>query len=80
MIKYQVLKDKKEEIEEKINKRFDINKKIELFMKEKEMCEINVEDSFNFKKNKDKLFESNSIKNLFETFDCRIIDIEKERK
>ena len=49
-------------------------------MKEKEMCEINVEDSFNFKKNKDKLFESNSIKNLFETFDCRIIDIEKDRK
>ena len=79
-VKYQVLKDKKEEIEEKINKGFDINKKIELFMKEKEMCEINVEDSFNFKKNKDKLFESNSIKNLFETFDCRIIDIEKDRK
>jgi DNA polymerase III gamma/tau subunit len=80
-VKYQVLKDKKKEISENINKEFNINKKIELLMKQKEMCDINnVEDNFNFNENKDKLFESQSIKNLFETFDCRIVDIEKERK
>ena len=79
-IKYQVLRDKNKEIEEKINKEFNINKKVELVMKQKEICDNNDGDNFNFNKNKDKLFESNSIKNLFETFDCRIIDIEKDNK
>ncbi|MBA4728832.1 MAG: DNA polymerase III subunit gamma/tau [Thermodesulfobacteriota bacterium] len=79
-VKYQVLKDKNKEIGEKINKEFSMNKRVELVMKEKEICDNNDGDNFNFSKNKDKLFESNSIKNLFETFDCRIIDIEKENK
>jgi len=35
-------------------------------------------DNFNFKENKDRLFESKSIKNLFENFDCRILEVEKE--
>ena len=30
--------------------------------------------------NKDKLFESESIKSLFDTFDCRILEIEKENQ
>ena len=79
-VKYQVLKDKNIEIGEKINKEFSMNKRVELVMKEKEICDNNDGDNFNFNKNKDKLFESNSIKNLFETFDCRIIDIEKDNK
>ena len=37
-------------------------------------------DSFNLKENKDKLFESESIKSLFDTFDCRILEIEKENQ
>ena len=32
------------------------------------------------KENKDKLFESESIKSLFDTFDCRILEIEKENQ
>ena len=79
-VKYQVLKDKNKEIGEKINKEFSMNKRVELVIKEKEISDNNDGDNFNFSKNKDKLFESNSIKNLFETFDCRIIDIEKENK
>ncbi len=37
-------------------------------------------NSFNLKENKDKLFESESIKSLFDTFDCRILEIEKENQ
>ena len=43
--------------------------------------EPNVEEkAFNLKENKDKLFESESIKSLFDTFDCRILEIEKENQ
>ena len=38
------------------------------------------EEAFNLKENKDKLFESESIKSLFDTFDCRILEIEKENQ
>ena len=38
------------------------------------------EEAFNLKENKDKLFESESIRSLFDTFDCRILEIEKENQ
>ena len=39
-----------------------------------------MKETFNLKENKDKLFESESIKSLFDTFDCRILEIEKENQ
>ena len=35
-------------------------------------------NEFKFKEKKDKLLESQSVKNLFDTFDCRILDVERE--
>ena len=32
-----------------------------------------------FQEKKDKLFESETMKNLFNTFDCRVLDIEKDK-
>ena len=64
-------------------KRFNIDNN-EKSNKEKEngsTIETHVDsDSFNLKENKDKLFESESIKSLFDTFDCRILEIEKENQ
>ena len=45
---------------------------------EKEIHDM--KETFNLKENKDKLFESESIKSLFDTFDCRILEIEKENQ
>ena len=36
------------------------------------------DNEFKFREKKDKLLESQSIKNLFDTFDCRILDVERE--
>lgn len=33
----------------------------------------------NLQKKKDKLFESETMKNLFSTFDCRVLNIEKDK-
>ena len=41
---------------------------------------LGIKETFNLKENKDKLFESESIKSLFDTFDCRILEIEKENQ
>ena len=52
-----------EEIEELIDKH-----KLEI---------VNLEELL--KKKKDKLFESETMKNLFSTFDCRVLNIEKDQ-
>ncbi|MEE2701648.1 MAG: DNA polymerase III subunit gamma/tau [Thermodesulfobacteriota bacterium] len=36
------------------------------------------DNEFKFREKKDKLLESQSVKNLFDTFDCRILDVERE--
>jgi DNA polymerase-3 subunit gamma/tau len=41
--------------------------------------ENNESGDFKFNEKKDKLFESETMKNLFSTFDCRVLDIEKEK-
>ena len=64
-------------------KRFNIdnNEKSNEEKKNGSTIETHVDtDSFNLKENKDKLFESESIKSLFDTFDCRILEIEKENQ
>ena len=40
---------------------------------------LSVIDDFKFQEKKDKLFESETMKNLFNTFDCRVLDIEKDK-
>ena len=64
-------------------KRFNIdnNEKSNEEKKNGSTIETHVDtDSFNLKENKDKLFESESIKSLFDTFDCRILEIERENQ
>ena len=64
-------------------KRFNIDKKEKSNEEKKNGSTIETHvdtNSFNLKENKDKLFESESIKSLFDTFDCRILEIEKENQ
>jgi DNA polymerase-3 subunit gamma/tau len=55
--------------------RFDCSIEIEFVQEEGSK---NIEDNFKFSEKKDKLYESETMKNLFNTFDCRVLDIEKD--
>ena len=44
-----------------------------------ELDKVEDSDDFKFQEKKDKLFESETMKNLFNTFDCRVLDIEKDK-
>ena len=71
-------KEKKEEIEKLINETFDVAYKIEIIKPDNDINGFANGNEFKFKDKKDKLLESESVKNLFDTFDCRIQDVEVE--
>ena len=67
-----------EEIEKLINETFDVAYKIEIIKPDNDINGFANGNEFKFKDKKDKLLESQSVKNLFDTFDCRILDVERE--
>jgi hypothetical protein len=65
-------------IEKLIKDFFNADYKVKILYIEKEDDSKDSED-FKFTEKKDKLFESETMKNLFSTFDCRVLNIEKDK-
>ena len=71
-------KDIKNSVNGEIHIKNDIDQDTKLIPEKPSELLSDKETTFNLKENKDRLFESQSMKSLFETFDCRILEIEKE--
>ena len=71
-------KDIKNSVNGEIHIKNDIDQDTKLISEKPSELLSDKETTFNLKENKDRLFESQSMKSLFETFDCRILEIEKE--
>ena len=69
---------KKEEIKNLIQDIFQKDYNLIIKEPDKDSKESVNSDDFKFKEKKDKLLQSSSVKNLFDAFDCRIMDVEKE--
>jgi DNA polymerase-3 subunit gamma/tau len=65
-------------IEKLIKDFFNSDYKVKILYIEEEDDSKDSED-FKFTEKKDKLFESETMKNLFSTFDCRVLNIEKDK-
>jgi hypothetical protein len=76
---YEILSqdEKKNEIKNLIVDIFRFDCAIEIEFVQEEGSK-NIDDNFKFSEKKDKLYESETMKNLFNTFDCRVLDIEKD--
>ena len=77
---YEILKEKEKiiTIEELIKDFFNSKHKIKIVKIEEVNDSVDSED-FKFAEKKDKLFESETMKNLFSAFDCRVLNIEKDK-
>ena len=76
---YEILSqdEKKNEIKNLIVDIFRFDCAIEIEFVQEEGSK-NIDDNFKFSEKKDKLYESETMKNLFNTFDCRVLNIEKD--
>jgi DNA polymerase-3 subunit gamma/tau len=76
---YKILneRDKLISIENITDKMFNVVSKVSV-INSKESNKIEGSDDFKFTEKKDRLFESETMKNLFNTFDCRVLNIEKD--
>ena len=70
--------ERKEELGNLINEIFHNKYEIELIKVVDSDNNLRNDEEFKFKEKKDKLLESESVKNLFDAFDCRIQDVEVE--
>tara|TARA_B100000131_G_C18076429_1_gene596525 strand:- start:359 stop:646 length:288 start_codon:yes stop_codon:yes gene_type:complete len=70
--------ERKEELGNLINEIFHNKYEIELIKVVDSDNNLRNGEEFKFKEKKDKLLESESVKNLFDAFDCRIQDVEVE--
>ena len=77
---YKILNEKGRlaELEDVIEEIFNVTITISI-LNSNELDKVEDSDDFKFQEKKDKLFESETMKNLFNTFDCRVLDIEKDK-
>ena len=77
---YKILNEKGRlaELEDVIEEIFNVTITISILNSNK-LDKVEDSDDFKFQEKKDKLFESETMKNLFNTFDCRVLDIEKDK-
>ena len=77
---YKILNEKVRlaELQDTIDEIFNVSITISI-LNSNELDKVEDSDDFKFQEKKDKLFESETMKNLFDTFDCRVLDIEKDK-
>ena len=77
---YKILNEKVRlaELQDTIEEIFNVSITMSI-LNSNELDKVEDSDDFKFQEKKDKLFESETMKNLFNTFDCRVLDIEKDK-